>query len=99
MIENLRSRKREKKKKTQLPTRETPQGSQLIFHQILGKSEGSGMIYSKYRKEKTYNNEYPTRQAYHSELKRDGVSQIKVKVVHHHSTSPSILQIISKGIL
>ena len=45
------------------------------------------MIYSNYRKGKTYNQEYSTWQDYDSKLKeRDSFPQAKAKTVCHHKT-------------
>ena len=49
-------------------TRELPSGYQLISQQKLYKPEENDMIYLKWWKGRTYNQEYSTQQDYPSEL-------------------------------
>ena len=53
----------------QLPTMEIPLCYQLISQWKLWRPEGISMKYSKWKKARTYNQDYSTQQSYHLELK------------------------------
>ena len=70
-------------------TRELPPGYQLVSQQKLHKPEGKGMIYLKWWRGKTYNQEDSTQQDSLSDLmeKSKAFQTSKVKRIQHHQTS------------
>ena len=74
--------------------RELPSGHQLIFQQKLYRPEGYGMIYLKWWKGKTYNQEYSTQHDSPSDLMEKSKASQTSKGWEFSTTKPALQQML-----
>ena len=76
-------------------TRELPSGYQLISQQKLYEPEGNGMIYLKWWKGRTYNQEYPARLSFRFDGEIKSFPD-KLKLREFSTTKPALQQMLKE---